>query len=73
MNPTIWAKPDQSYEELVIECTLMKVKETVIAKKNLIQRLCKEFGFNEERFLKSSLLTGILHDTVKNLPLISRK
>lgn len=66
MNIIFWAKPDQTYEAH-IESAYKAWKETVIAKKNLIQRLSKEFGFNEERFLKSSLLTVVLHDIGKNI------
>ncbi len=66
MNTIFWAKPDQTYEAH-IEAAYKAWKETVIAKKNLIQRLSKEFGFNEERFLKSSLLTVVLHDIGKNI------
>lgn len=65
MNPIIWAKPDQSYEEHITKA-YSAWKDTVTAKKNLIQRFCNEFGFSEERFLKSSLLTVVLHDIGKN-------
>ena len=65
MNPIIWAKPDQSYEEHITKA-YSAWKDTVAAKKNLIQRFCNEFGFSEERFLKSSLLTVVLHDIGKN-------
>lgn len=65
MNPTIWAKTDQSYEEHITNA-YHAWKDTVTAKKNLIQRFCNKFGFSEERFLKSSLLTVVLHDIGKN-------
>ncbi len=65
MNPTIWAKTDQSYEEHITNA-YNSWKDTVTAKKNLIQRFCNKFGFSEERFLKSSLLTVVLHDIGKN-------
>ena len=65
MNSIIWAKPDQSYEEHITKA-YCAWKDTVTAKKNLIQRFCNEFGFSEERFLKSSLLTVVLHDIGKN-------
>jgi len=65
MNPIIWAKPDQSYEEHITKA-YSAWKDTVAAKKNLIQKFCNEFGFSEERFLKSSLLTVVLHDIGKN-------
>ena len=66
MNPIIWAKPDQSYEEHITKA-YSAWKDTVAAKKNLIQKFCNEFGFSEERFLKSSLLTVVLHDIGKNI------
>ena len=66
MNTIFWAKPDQTYEAH-IEAAYKAWKETVIAKRNLIQRLSKEFGFSEQRFLKSSLLTVVLHDIGKNI------
>lgn len=66
MNNIFWAKPDQTYEAH-IEAAYKAWKETVIANKNLIQRLGKEFGFSEKRFLKSSLLTVVLHDIGKNI------
>jgi len=66
MNTTFWAKPDQLYD-VHINAAYKTWKETVIAKKRLIQRVCKEFGFSEERFLKSSLLTVVLHDIGKNI------
>lgn len=65
MNPIIWAKTDQSYDEHITKA-YGAWKDTVTAKKNLIQRFCNEFGFSEERFLKSSLLTVVLHDIGKN-------
>src|SRR5665648_14053 len=65
MNPTIWAKTDQSYEEHITNA-YHAWKDTVSAKRNLIQRFCNKFGFSEERFLKSSLLTIVLHDIGKN-------
>lgn len=65
MNPTIWAKIDQSYEEHITNA-YHAWKYTVTAKKNLIRRFCNKFGYSEERFLKSSLLTVVLHDIGKN-------
>ncbi len=38
MNTIFWAKPDQTYEAH-IEAAYKAWKETVIAKRNLIQRL----------------------------------
>jgi CRISPR-associated endonuclease/helicase Cas3 len=67
MTPTIfWAKPDQTYEEH-IRAAYTAWKSTVSAKRNLIRRLGKLYGFGEERFLKSSLLTVVLHDIGKNI------
>ncbi len=66
MNTIFWAKPDQTYEAH-INLAYGAWKETVIAKKNLIQRVSKEFGFSEGRFLESSLLTVVLHDIGKNI------
>lgn len=65
MNAIIWAKPDQLYEVHITKA-YNAWKDTIVAKKNLIQRASKEFGFDEERFLKSSLLTVVLHDIGKN-------
>lgn len=66
MSTIFWAKPDQTYDAH-INAAYNAWKETVIAKKNLIQRLGKEFGFSEKRFLQSSLLTVVLHDIGKNI------
>jgi CRISPR-associated helicase Cas3/CRISPR-associated endonuclease Cas3-HD len=67
MTPTIfWAKPDQTYEEH-IRAAYAAWKNTVSANRNLIRRLGKLYGFSEERFLKSSLLTVVLHDIGKNI------
>ncbi|VVB87665.1 CRISPR-associated nuclease/helicase Cas3 [uncultured archaeon] len=66
MNTIFWAKPDQTYEAH-INLAYEAWKETVLAKKNLIQRVGKELGFSEGRFLKSSLLTVVLHDIGKNI------
>lgn len=65
MNQTIWAKTDQSYEGHITNA-YRAWKDTVSTKRNLIHRFCNKFGFSEERFLKSSLLTVVLHDIGKN-------
>jgi CRISPR-associated endonuclease/helicase Cas3 len=65
-SPVFWAKPDQTYEEH-IQAAYNAWKSTVSSKSNLIQRVGKLYGFNEERFLKSSLLTVVLHDIGKNI------
>ncbi len=64
MNSVIWAKPDQSYEEH-ITASYRAWKQTIEAKKNLIRRFSQEFGFDDRRFLMSSLLSVVLHDIGK--------
>ncbi len=67
MTPYIsWAKPDQTYEQH-ITAAYHVWKSTVSAKRNLIKRTGDLCGFNEDRFLKSSLLTVVLHDIGKNI------
>lgn len=61
-----WAKPDQTYEEH-ITAAYHAWKSTVSAKSNLIKRFGNLYGFSEDRFLKSSLLTVVLHDIGKNI------
>jgi CRISPR-associated endonuclease/helicase Cas3 len=61
-----WAKPDQTYEQH-ISAAYHAWKATVSAKHNLIKRLGTQYGFSEERFLKSSLLSVVLHDIGKNI------
>lgn len=64
MNDVIWAKPDQSYEKH-INASYRAWKQTVEAKRNQIKRFSEEFGFDERRFLMSSLLSVVLHDIGK--------
>ncbi|WP_214045275.1 CRISPR-associated helicase Cas3' [Methanomethylovorans sp.] len=64
MNTVIWAKPDQSYEEH-INASYRAWKQTIEAKRNLIKRFSQKFGFDERRFLMSSLLSVVLHDIGK--------
>ncbi|MHC1757080.1 MAG: CRISPR-associated helicase Cas3' [Methanosarcina sp.] len=64
MNNIIWAKPDQSYEEH-ITASYRAWKQTVEAKRSQIKRFSQEFGFDERRFLRSSLLSVVLHDIGK--------
>lgn len=64
MNCVIWAKPDQPYGEH-INASYSAWKQTVEAKKEQIQRFSQEFGFDERRFLMSSLLSVVLHDIGK--------
>jgi len=59
-----YAKPDQTYREHV-EDTYRAWQEIVAAKKQLIERMSVLCGFSVERFLKSSLLTVVLHDLGK--------
>ncbi|HAG09365.1 MAG TPA: hypothetical protein DCK87_07405 [Desulfotomaculum sp.] len=59
-----YAKPDQTYREHV-EDTYRAWRETVAAKKELIERMSLLYGFSVERLLKSSLLTVVLHDLGK--------
>jgi CRISPR-associated endonuclease/helicase Cas3 len=66
MMTTIWAKPDQTYEEH-INTAYAAWKDTLEFKGGLIRRVAKEYGFDEKRFLKSSLLTVVLHDIGKNI------
>ncbi|WOX55741.1 MULTISPECIES: CRISPR-associated helicase Cas3' [unclassified Methanoculleus] len=66
MNQTMWAKRDQTYAEHVL-AAYAAWQATVKAKRPLIQRLGKRWGFEEERFLQRSLFTVILHDIGKNI------
>lgn len=61
-----WAKPDHTYEQH-ITAAYHAWKSTVSAKSNLIKRVGSQNGFSEDRFLKSSLLTIVLHDIGKNI------
>jgi len=71
MNTVIWAKPDQSYEEH-INASYRAWKQTIEAKRNLIKRFSQEFGFDERRFLMSSLLSVVLHDIGKCTDIFQR-
>lgn len=64
MSTIFYAKPDQTYEEH-LEAVYAAWKETVIAKKPLIERLAKRYGFPVDNFLQGSLLTVVLHDIGK--------
>lgn len=64
MSKTFFAKPDQTYSEH-IEAVYVSWKETVTAKGALIKRIAGKYGFSEEQFLKSSLLSVIFHDIGK--------
>ncbi|MGI6711758.1 MAG: CRISPR-associated helicase Cas3' [Bacillota bacterium] len=64
MNKIYYAKPDQTYEEH-LEAVYVAWKETVTAKRRLIERLADKYDFSIERFLQGSLLTVVLHDIGK--------
>jgi CRISPR-associated endonuclease/helicase Cas3 len=59
-----YAKPDQTYEDH-LEAVYTAWKETVSAKRPLIERVAKRYNFSVERFLKGSLLTAAFHDIGK--------
>lgn len=61
---TFYAKPDQTYEEH-IEAVYTAWKETINAKRSLIERLSKKYNFSVERFIQGSLLTIAFHDIGK--------
>jgi CRISPR-associated endonuclease/helicase Cas3 len=64
MSEIFYAKPDQTYQQH-LEAVYAAWKETVTFKSNFINRLAQKYGFSLERFLKSSLLTIVLHDIGK--------
>lgn len=64
MNTIFYAKTDQTYQEH-LEAVYAAWKETVIAKKPLIERLAKRYAFSVDRFLQGSLLTVAFHDIGK--------
>lgn len=59
-----YAKPDQTYEEH-LEAVYTAWKDTIIAKKPLIERAAEKYNFSVERFLKGSFLTIAFHDIGK--------
>ncbi len=59
-----YAKPDQTYREH-IEDAYRAWRETIAAKRRLIERISMQYGLSVERFLKSSLLMVVLHDLGK--------
>ncbi|WP_066632545.1 CRISPR-associated helicase/endonuclease Cas3 [Desulfolucanica intricata] len=61
---SFYAKPDQTYREH-IEDVYSAWQETVASKKQLIERMSRQYGFSVNRFLKGSLLTVVLHDIGK--------
>lgn len=64
MNNVIFAKPNQTYEDHIF-ASYQAWKQTTEAKKNVIRRFSRKFGFDEKRFLMSSLLSVVLHDIGK--------
>lgn len=64
MSTIFYAKPDQTYKEH-LEAVYVAWKETVAAKKSLIERLADRYCFPVDRFLQGSLLTVVLHDIGK--------
>ncbi len=66
MSPKMWAKPDQTYADHVLDA-YTAWQATVEGKRPLIRRLGKQHGFEEERFLQRSLFTVVLHDIGKNI------
>ncbi|MCL0038248.1 CRISPR-associated helicase Cas3' [Thermodesulfovibrionales bacterium] len=61
---TFYAKPDQTYREH-LEAVYSAWKETVDAKRPLIERVAKKYNFPVERFLIGSLSTIAFHDIGK--------
>lgn len=61
---TFYAKPDQTYREH-LEAVYAAWKETVMAKRPLIERTAEKYNFSIERFRKGSLLTVAFHDIGK--------
>lgn len=61
---TFYAKPDQTYVEH-LEAVYAAWKETINAKRLLIERTADKYCFSVERFLKGSLLSIAFHDIGK--------
>jgi len=61
---TFYAKPDQTYREH-LEAVYSAWKETIHAKRILVERLSKKYNFSFERFIHGSLLTVVFHDIGK--------
>lgn len=61
---TFYAKPNQTYREH-LEAVYSAWKETIDAKRPLIERLAKKYNFSYERFVTGSLLTVAFHDIGK--------
>lgn len=61
---TFYAKPDQTYREH-LEAVYSAWKETINAKRPLLERVAKKYNFSVKRFIKGSLLTIAFHDIGK--------
>lgn len=61
---TFYAKPNQTYREH-LEAVYTAWKETINAKRKLIERLSKKYNFEVKRFIQASLLTIAFHDIGK--------
>ncbi len=65
---TFYAKSDQTYREH-LEAVYSAWKETIHAKRILLERLSKKYNFSFERFIHGSLLTVAFHDIGKMIEL----
>lgn len=65
---TFYAKPDQTYREH-LEAVYSAWKETIHAKRIMIERLSRKYNFSSSRFIQGSLLTVAFHDIGKMLEL----
>lgn len=63
-----YAKSDQTYREH-LEAVYSAWKETIHAKRFLVQRLSEKYNFSIERFIQGSLLTIVFHDIGKMIEL----
>lgn len=63
-----YAKSDQTYREH-LEAVYSAWKETIHAKRILIERLSQKYNFSFERFIQGSLLTVAFHDIGKMIEL----
>lgn len=65
---TFYAKPDQTYREH-LEAVYSAWKETIYAKRIMIERLSRKYNFSSSRFIHGSLLTVAFHDIGKMIEL----
>jgi len=61
---TFYAKPDQTYREH-LDYVYAAWKQTIDAKRQLIDRLAQQCGFSPDDLIRASLLTVALHDVGK--------